>query len=74
MVLRIIPTLRKLPINEQVRLLGSLRSYITDDNLINILQNYDYNNKSNDSMLNRQLLAFSGNPKLKDQITIWLNS
>ena len=74
MVLRIIPTLRKLPINEQVRLLGSLRSYITDDNLVNSLQNYDYNNKSNDSMLNRQLLAFSGNPKLKDQITIWLNS
>lgn len=74
MVSYIISTLRKLPVGEQVRLLGSVRSYIKDDNLINLLQNYDFNSKKNDAILASQLQAFSGVPGLKEQVSAWLSS
>ena len=74
MVSRIIPTLRSKPINEQVRLIGSVRNYIQNDNLINLLQNYDYNSKKNDAALASQLSSFSGVPGLDEKVTAWLNS
>ena len=74
MVSYIISTLRKLPLNKQVCLLGSVRFYIKDDNLINLLQNYDFNSKKNDAILASQLQAFSGVPGLKEQVDTWLSS
>ena len=74
MVSFIISTLRTLPISEQARLLGSLQTYVKNDNLINLLQNYDYNNKSKDSQLMSQLSLFSGVPGLKEQVNEWLRS
>jgi len=74
MVSYIISTLRSKSVGEQVRLIGSVRTYIQNDNLINLLQNYDYNSKKNDVALASQLSSFSGVPGLKDQVTAWLNS
>jgi len=74
MVSYIISTLRKLPVGEQVRLLGSVRTYVKDDNLINLLQNYDLNSKKNDNILASQLQAFSGVPGLKEQVAAWITS
>ena len=74
MVSGIVATLRSKPIGEQVRLLGSVRTYIKDTNLINLLQNYDYNDKKNDRMLSSQLSSFSGVPGLKEQVDSWLKS
>jgi len=74
MVSNIVPTLRSKPVGEQVRLLGSIRMYIKDTNLINLLQNYDYNDKKNDRMLSSQLSSFSGVPGLKEQVDSWLTS
>ena len=74
MVSRIIPTLRNKPVGEQVRLISSARTYIQNDNLINLLQNYDYNSKKNDVALASQLSSFSGVPGLKEKVTAWLNS
>ena len=74
MVSNIVPTLRSKPVGEQVRLLGCIRMYINDTNLINLLQNYDYNDKKNDRMLSSQLSSFSGVPGLKEQVNSWLNS
>jgi len=74
MVSNIVPTLRSKPVGEQVRLLGSIRMYIKDTNLINLLQNYDYNDTKNDRILKSQLSSFSGVPGLKEQVDSWLNS
>lgn len=74
MVSYIISTLRSKPIGEQVRLIGSVRMYIQNDNLINLLQNYDYNSKKNDAALASQLSSFSGVPGLNEKVAAWLNS
>ena len=74
MVSRIISTLRSKSVGEQVRLIGSVRNYIQNDNLINLLQNYDYNSKKNDAALAAQLSSFSGVPGLNEKVTAWLNS
>ena len=74
MVSYIISTLRSKSVGEQVRLIGSVRTYIQNDNLINLLQNYDYNSKKNDAALASQLSSFSGVPGLKEQVAAWLNS
>ena len=74
MVSYIISTLRSKSVGEQVRLIGSVRTYIQNDNLINLLQNYDYNSKKNDAALASQLSSFSGVPGLKEQVASWLNS
>lgn len=74
MVSRIIPTLRSKPVGEQVRLIGSVRIYIDNDNLINLLQNFDYNSKKNDATLAAQLSSFSGVPGLNEKVTAWLTS
>jgi hypothetical protein len=74
MVSYIIPTLRSKPFGEQARLLGSIRNYIKDDNLTNLLQNYDYNSKANDKMLSAQLNSFANIPGLDQQVRQWLSS
>ena len=74
MVSHIISVLRSKPVGEQVRLIGNARNYIDNDNLINLLQNYDYNSKKNDAALASQLSSFSGVPGLKEKVAAWLNS
>jgi len=74
MVSYIISTLRKLSVGEQVRLLGSVKNYVKNDNLANLLQNYDINNTTNDKILASQLQAFSGVPGLKEQVAAWITS
>jgi hypothetical protein len=74
MVSYIISTLRKLSVGEQVRLLGSVKNYVKNDNLANLLQNYDINNTTNDKILISQLQAFAGVPGLREQVNAWLSS
>ena len=61
-------------ISEQSQLLGSIRSYITNDGFINLLQNYDLNSNKKDKALQMQLNAFSRIPSLNEQIYNWLLS
>ena len=54
--------------------IGKAREYIKNDNLINLLQNFDVNNMTANSRLSYQFMAFEGIPDLHDQITAWMNS
>jgi hypothetical protein len=71
---RIIPTLRSKSQGEQARLIGNMRNYITDFNLINLMNSYDINSNRSDNMLKGQLYSFDTVPGLKDQIKAWLSS
>jgi len=71
---RIIPTLRSKGQAEQTRLIGNMRNYITDFNLINLMNSYDINSNRSDKMLQGQLYSFDTVPGLKDQIKAWLSS
>jgi len=71
---RIIPTLRSKGQAEQARLIGNMRNYITDFNLINLMNSYDINSNRSDKMLQGQLYSFDTVPGLKDQIKAWLSS
>jgi hypothetical protein len=74
MVSFIIPAIRAKPVAEQVRLLGSIRQYVKDDGFVNIMQNYDYNNKRGDVMIMAQLAAYTNVPGLREEIGAWLSS
>jgi len=71
---RIIPTLRSKGQGEQARLIGNMRNYITDFNLINLMNSYDINSNRSDKMLQGQLYSFDTVPGLKEQIKAWLSS
>jgi hypothetical protein len=62
------------PAPECGRLLGNARQYITNDNLLNILQNFDVNNHKKNMKFKNQLLMFSDIPGLKEQVDEWMNS
>lgn len=70
----IISTLRSKPQGEQARLIGNMRNYITDFNLINLMNSYDINSNRSDKMLQGQLMSFNTIPGLKEQIKAWLSS
>ena len=74
MSLRIVETLRSSGPAEAARLIGSARSFITNDGLINALNLYDLNDKKNDAMLIRTLYAYNSVPGLKEQVAKWLRS
>ncbi len=74
MSLNIVQTLRSVPAYEAARLIGSAPQFISDTNLINLLNMYDLNNKKNDAMLIRQLNMFASIPGLKEQVQTWLKS
>ena len=74
MSLNIIQELRKKPSFEAARLIGNARQYIQNDNLINLLNQYDFNNKKNDNILIKQLNMFIVIPDIRNQITLWLSS
>ncbi len=74
MSLRIVETLRSVDPAEAARLIGSMRSFITNDGLINTMNLYDLNDKKNDAMLIRTLYAYNSVPGLKEQVAQWLRS
>jgi hypothetical protein len=54
--------------------IGKARDYIKNDNLINLLQNFDINNIKANIRLSNQFIAFEGIPGLTGQVTAWMNS
>jgi hypothetical protein len=74
MSLNIVQALRSKSVTEASRLLGFASTYISDRNLVNILNQYDLNHKRNDAQLIQQLHAFAGVPGLKEQVARWLAS
>jgi hypothetical protein len=68
----IIAVLRSKPVGEQARLLGTLSSHVTDTNLVNLMSNYDLNNKKNDKTLQAQLNSFTDSAT-RAQVSKWLS-
>jgi hypothetical protein len=62
------------PAPECARLLGNARQYITNDNLLNLLQNFDINNHKKNMKFKNQLLSFSNIPGIKEQVDQWMKS
>ena len=62
------------PAPECARLLGNVRHYIHNDQLINLLQNFDVNNMNANVRLSSQFVSFEGIPGLHAQVTTWMNS
>ncbi len=70
-----------MPSSEAARLIGTAPQYIKNDNLINLLNqfNYNFNSKNktdvqNDNRLIQQINMFSSVPGLKQQVSEWLSS
>jgi hypothetical protein len=81
MSLNIIQELQRMSSSEAARLIGSAPQYIKNDNLINILNQYNYNfnskNKNdvqNNNRLIQQINMFASIPGIKQQVSEWLNS
>ena len=81
MSLNIIQELQRMSSSEAARLIGSAPQYIKNDNLINILNQYNYNfnskNKNdvqNNNRLIQQINIFASIPGIKQQVSEWLNS
>ncbi len=74
MSLRIVETLRRLGAGDAARLIGTAPQFITDSNLINVLNQYDLNNNKNDAQLIRTINLFASIPGLKEQVARWLKS
>ena len=74
MSLNIVQTLRSKPAYEAARLIGCAPQHISDTNLVNMLNQFDLNNKKNDARLIQQLNIFSTVPGLKEQVHKWLSS
>lgn len=62
------------PAPECARLIGNARQYITNDNLLNLLMGFDFNNHKKNMKFKNQLLAFSNVPGLKEQVDAWMKS
>lgn len=71
---RIATFLATKPPSECARLLGNARQYIHNDQLINLLQNFDVNNHKKNMKFKNQLLSFSNIPGIKQQVDQWMKS
>lgn len=65
--------LRETPAS-RAHFIGKVRQYIQNDNLVNLLQNFDINNMKANVRLSSQFVAFEGIPGLHEQVTAWMNS
>lgn len=74
MSLNVVQALRGKPSYEAARLIGSAPQFIKDNNFVNLLNQYDLNNKKNDKNLINQFNMFASIPGLKEQVSAWLNS
>jgi hypothetical protein len=70
-----------MPASDATRLIGTAPQYIKNDNLINLLNqfNLNFNSKNktdvqNDNRLIQQINMFSSVPGLKQQVSEWLSS
>ena len=80
MSLNIVSTLRSKPAHEAARLIGIAPQYITDNNFVNLLNQYELNRNSNnriaeqnDMRLEQQFSMFAATPQLRNQIDKWLS-
>jgi hypothetical protein len=80
MSLNIVSTLRSKPAHEAARLIGIAPQYITNNNFVNLLNQYELNRNSdnriaaqNDRRLEQQFSMFAGIPQLKNEIDKWLS-
>lgn len=71
---RIATFLATKPPSECARLLGNARQYIHNDQLINLLQNFDVNNHKKNMKFKNQLLSFSNITGIKEQVDQWMKS
>ena len=62
------------PSHECAKLLGTARNYIHNDQLLNLLQNFDINNHKKNARLTNQLMMFSNVPGLKAEVDAWMKS
>ena len=62
------------PPSECARLIGDARKYITNDNLVNLIQGFDVNNHKKNMKFKNQLLMFSEIPGLREEVDEWMNS
>jgi hypothetical protein len=72
--MNVVQTLRQKPGYEAARLIGSAPQFIKDNNFINLLNQFDVNNKKNDNNLINQFNMFAGVPGLREQVKNWLAS
>lgn len=80
MSLNIVSTLRSKPAHEAARLIGLAPQYITDDNFVNLLNQYELNRHSdnriaaqNDRRLEQQFSMFEATPQLRNEVDKWLS-
>ena len=57
-----------------MHLIGSSPKFITNPDLINLIHQYDINNRTKDELLSQQITMFLYLPGIKDQIEKWLSS
>jgi hypothetical protein len=74
MSINVVQALRGKPSYEAARLIGNAPQFIKDNNFVNLLNQFDLNNKKNDKLLINQFNMFASIPGLKEQVTAWLSS
>lgn len=74
MSFNVVQILRSLPVHEAMCLIGNAPHFISDYGFINMLNQYDPNDKKKDASLASQLNLFAGVPLLRAQVQNWLNS
>jgi len=57
-----------------MRLITTAPQYINDAGFINILNQFDFNNKRNDGQIAQQLNSFVSVPGLREKVQEWLKS
>jgi hypothetical protein len=71
---RIAKFLSAYPSDDCARLLGSARTYIHNDQLLNLIQNFDVNNHKKNARFTNQLAMFAFVPGLKSEVDVWMKS
>jgi hypothetical protein len=74
MAFNIIEILHTKSKSELIHLIGSAPKFITNPDLINLIHQYDINNRIKDELLSHQMNMFLYLPGVKDQIEKWLSS
>lgn len=72
--MNVLRTLRSKPIHDQARLVGSVRTFVQNDAFVNLLANYDLNDKRRDVQLGSQLAMCLYAPGVLEQVKTWLSS
>ena len=57
-----------------MRLITTAPQYINDAGFINILNQFDFNNKRNDGQIAQQFNSFVSVPGLREKVQEWLKS